>query len=39
MTKLPTPPERIVLAHFIVSDDIERSRASTPKYAPAALTS
>src|SRR5271154_2851621 len=26
MTELPPPPERIVLAHFIVSDDVERSR-------------
>ncbi len=26
MTGLPPPPEGIVLAHFIVSDDIERSR-------------
>ena len=24
--ELPTPPEGIVLAHFIVSDDVERSR-------------
>jgi hypothetical protein len=26
MTKLPPPPEGIVLTHFIVSDDVERSR-------------
>jgi uncharacterized glyoxalase superfamily protein PhnB len=26
MAKLPAPPEEIVLAHFIVSDDVERSR-------------
>ena len=26
MAELPAPPERIVLAHFIVSDDVERSR-------------
>src|SRR5271154_7152159 len=26
MTQLPPPPEGIVLAHFIVSDDVERSR-------------
>ena len=26
MTELPPPPEGIVLAHFIVSDDVERSR-------------
>jgi catechol 2,3-dioxygenase-like lactoylglutathione lyase family enzyme len=26
MAELPTPPEGIVLAHFIVSDDVERSR-------------
>ena len=26
MAELPAPPEGIVLAHFIVSDDIERSR-------------
>ena len=25
MTELPPPPEGIVLAHFIVSDDVERS--------------
>jgi catechol 2,3-dioxygenase-like lactoylglutathione lyase family enzyme len=25
MTELPLPPEGIVLAHFIVSDDVERS--------------
>ena len=25
MAELPPPPERIVLAHFIVSDDVERS--------------
>jgi catechol 2,3-dioxygenase-like lactoylglutathione lyase family enzyme len=26
MAELPPPPEGIVLAHFIVSDDVERSR-------------
>ena len=26
MAELPAPPEGIVLAHFIVSDDVERSR-------------
>jgi catechol 2,3-dioxygenase-like lactoylglutathione lyase family enzyme len=26
MAKLPPPPEGIVLTHFIVSDDVERSR-------------
>ena len=26
MAGLPPPPEGIVLAHFIVSDDVERSR-------------
>ena len=26
MPELPPPPEVIVLAHFIVSDDVERSR-------------
>jgi catechol 2,3-dioxygenase-like lactoylglutathione lyase family enzyme len=26
MAELPRPPEDIVLAHFIVSDDVERSR-------------
>jgi catechol 2,3-dioxygenase-like lactoylglutathione lyase family enzyme len=26
MVELPSPPEEIVLAHFIVSDDVERSR-------------
>jgi catechol 2,3-dioxygenase-like lactoylglutathione lyase family enzyme len=26
MTELPPPPEGIVLTHFIVSDDVERSR-------------
>ena len=26
MAELPPPPEDIVLAHFIVSDDVERSR-------------
>jgi catechol 2,3-dioxygenase-like lactoylglutathione lyase family enzyme len=26
MTELPAPPEGIVLAHFIVSDDVESSR-------------
>jgi catechol 2,3-dioxygenase-like lactoylglutathione lyase family enzyme len=26
MPELPSPPEGIVLAHFIVSDDVERSR-------------
>ncbi len=26
MGELPPPPEGIVLAHFIVSDDVERSR-------------
>src|ERR1700674_726587 len=26
MTELPPPPEGIALAHFIVSDDVERSR-------------
>ena len=26
MAELPSPPEGIVLAHFIVSDDVERSR-------------
>jgi catechol 2,3-dioxygenase-like lactoylglutathione lyase family enzyme len=26
MTELPAPPEGIVLAHFIVSDDVARSR-------------
>lgn len=26
MPELPAPPEGIVLAHFIVSDDVERSR-------------
>ena len=26
MTELPSPPEGIVLTHFIVSDDVERSR-------------
>ncbi|MGA8681941.1 MAG: VOC family protein, partial [Acidimicrobiales bacterium] len=26
MPELPPPPEGIVLAHFIVSDDVERSR-------------
>jgi catechol 2,3-dioxygenase-like lactoylglutathione lyase family enzyme len=26
MAELPPPPERIVLTHFIVSDDVERSR-------------
>ncbi len=26
MSELPPPPEGIVLAHFIVSDDVERSR-------------
>ena len=25
MAELPPPPEGIVLAHFIVSDDVERS--------------
>ena len=26
MSELPPPPEGIVLTHFIVSDDVERSR-------------
>ncbi len=26
MTELPPPPEGILLTHFIVSDDVERSR-------------
>ena len=26
MAELPPPPEEIVLTHFIVSDDVERSR-------------
>jgi catechol 2,3-dioxygenase-like lactoylglutathione lyase family enzyme len=26
MAELPSPPEGIVLAHFIVSNDVERSR-------------
>jgi hypothetical protein len=26
MAELPPPPEGILLAHFIVSDDVERSR-------------
>src|ERR1700680_2473187 len=26
MAKLPPPPDGIVLTHFIVSDDVERSR-------------
>ena len=26
MAELPPPPEGIVLVHFIVSDDVERSR-------------
>jgi catechol 2,3-dioxygenase-like lactoylglutathione lyase family enzyme len=26
MAELPSPPEGIVLTHFIVSDDVERSR-------------
>jgi hypothetical protein len=26
MTELPPPPDGIVLTHFIVSDDVERSR-------------
>ena len=26
MAELPPPPDGIVLAHFIVSDDVERSR-------------
>ena len=26
MAELPLPPEGIVLTHFIVSDDVERSR-------------
>ena len=26
MAELPPPPEGLVLAHFIVSDDVERSR-------------
>ena len=26
MAELPPPPEGIVLTHFIVSDDVERSR-------------
>src|SRR6201986_3400557 len=26
MAELPSPPEGIVLAHFVVSDDVERSR-------------
>jgi catechol 2,3-dioxygenase-like lactoylglutathione lyase family enzyme len=26
MAELPPPPAGIVLAHFIVSDDVERSR-------------
>jgi catechol 2,3-dioxygenase-like lactoylglutathione lyase family enzyme len=26
MSELPSPPDRIVLAHFIVSSDVERSR-------------
>ena len=26
MAEFPPPPEEIVLAHFIVSDDVERSR-------------
>ena len=26
MAEFPPPPEGIVLAHFIVSDDVERSR-------------
>ena len=35
MAEFPPPPEGIVLAHFIVSDNVERSRASTPKYSAA----
>jgi hypothetical protein len=27
MAQPPPPPEGIVLAHFIVSDDVERTRA------------
>jgi hypothetical protein len=26
MAELPSPPEGMVLTHFIVSDDVERSR-------------
>ncbi len=36
MAELPPPPEGIVLAHFIVSDDVERSRRFSPKYWAAA---
>ena len=35
MIELPSPPEGIVLTHFIVSDDVERLGASTPKYSAA----
>jgi hypothetical protein len=34
MADIP-PPEGIVLAHFIVSDDVERSRASTARFSAA----
>ena len=39
MAELPPRPEGIVLAHFIVSDDVERSGASTPKYSAAGWSS
>ena len=32
MAEVPPPAEEILLTHFIVSDDVERSGASTPKY-------
>ena len=31
MVELPPSPEGIVLAHFIVSDDVERSRRFYPE--------
>jgi hypothetical protein len=29
MAELPPPPDGIALTHFIVSDDVERSRQTT----------
>ncbi len=35
MAELPPPPEGMVLTHFIVSDDVERSRRFYTKYSAA----
>ena len=39
MVELPPPPEGILLAHFIVSDDVSAPGASTPRYWAAAWPS